>query len=72
MRGPGTFIQDICFLQVLGGVLDFSTVHTVTAIETFLKTCTEEMSNRLFKYVLNNPIEKFHMNSHECFLCEVM
>ena len=49
MRGPGTFIQDICFLQVLGGDLDFSTVHTVTAIETFLMSSTEEMSNQLFK-----------------------
>ena len=62
----------LCFLQVLDGDLDFSTVHTMTAIEKFLKGCTEKMSNWLFRYALNNPFhmnsyKKFHLNSHVCF-----
>ena len=40
------------FLQALGENLDFSTEHTMTVIERFLKSCSDGVSKRLLKYVL--------------------
>ncbi len=41
------------FLQALGENPDFSTVPTMTVIERFLKSCSDDLSKRLLKYVLN-------------------
>ncbi len=43
----------VFILQALGENPDFSTVPAMTVIERFLKSCSDELSKRLVKYVLN-------------------
>ena len=38
------------FLQALGDNLDFSTVETMSVIERFLKSCSDELSKYVFTF----------------------
>ncbi len=53
MRIVCTSTRLYLFLQALGENPDFSTVSTMTVIERFLKSCSDELSKRLLKYVLS-------------------
>jgi hypothetical protein len=53
VRSQRFSIQHMCYSQALGENLDFSTEHTMTVIERFLKACSDGVSKRLLKYVLN-------------------